>query len=1018
MTELSSKDKILKLLEFCKFSRKAFIKLLCLYRFPPARILSQVHAFLDMQDQLIEKCANDMFLMHNQLKTAKIINLDLFSAIDILTTGKYQQLPLIVKNRYVIENSLSDVDRMQTISRLENIIQMKLLSEQILPLAYKKSMEISEGCVKFTVPHEYSIKLTLILGEVEWWEIVDLKFFVESEDNLQLRDSQLNYLRMEAQNNLKSQSHCFKFKQLNDRLHNFCLQAKVKIIHSQGLQLITSQWENLLTVKNDVDLEFSFWKKGGENPSTYILKVVSPTSMVHNYLSNDEEDYVLLKVVDSLEENLSAQVDVQFFLYHSSNNTRKEIPISNLNLNSSMDTESILLNVTGHIANNLLEKWKSEILDVKDTIESEDGSYARLCVRFYRDNHVDFTINPRTGNISISIADSINPDADKRSMSNIIPNLESMINQDPMRIKECLNLLKLAIILERIESKVSLNGFKLINDPTQFLGLNVYAGQSAKPQMEEWFDVTSADLQAIHNTSWLQIAFSKVCEKLAELGLYFQYVLPMNSSFAGQSKISTVSPPLLLYYNLNTPSTALEQNSNLYIAKKLNYPVFLKVESGPLSIENLKDSIIYYKMIYRIPPELIDYFSSYTESDTVNHCSVNISDSALVVTFDDFDAFSSTFVDQLLVYECNERLEQFGVKISVYDENTLQLHFGNENAVFALVWSDAVWQLSIENQLQLEDLSTIIQTINQFIREKIHPYYWITYTRNIMLPIWNLNQMKTQLSSSYSTKVQVKVDRWDVDIYYLKFGLRFAIQNNTVELSDIGIKPKSNLQDNSPLFKDSIINNPNNAVVTREGLMTHISNEFKIPKYEDKIFVPLHQFLRLVSVVEGYIESVLAYFKFDEFLTGKVINKRTEVENLRIVIQVTKELVSAYTAHVHGRWFIQVKSNIPFINEFFSLVTEKVVVISKLQIHQLPSLIRCSFSWLQFSFSLTQLRPDILQDICSLGGISGQNDVSLNILLEIPDNLANMSGGKLSKGQPGVYRDSNDGNIYILVMVY
>ncbi|KAJ3315450.1 hypothetical protein HDV04_002992 [Boothiomyces sp. JEL0838] len=851
---------------------------------------------------------------------------------------------------------------------------------------------------------------------------------------------------MEAQNNLKSQSHCFKFKQLNDRLHNFCLQAKVKIIHSQGLQLVTSQWENLLTVKNDVDLEFSFWKKGGETPSTYILKVVSPTSMVHNYLSNDEEDYVLSKVVDSLEENLSTQVDVQFFLYHSSNNTKKEIPISNLNLNSSMDTESILLNVTGHIANNLLEKWKSEILDVKDTIESEDGSYARLCVRFYRDNHVDFTINPRTGNISISIADTINPDADKRSMSNIIPNLESMINQDPTRIKECLNLLKLAIILERIESKVSLNGFKLINDPTQFLGLNgmiklikpeasmsiyinslklkdcyfvitlaeqsdwngseiikdsvpikspdgsiinlltpssVYAGQSAKPQMEEWFDVTSADLQAIHNTSWLQIAFSKVCEKLVELDLYFQYVLPMNSSFAGQSKISTVSPPLLLYYNLNTPSTALEQNSNLYIAKKLNYPVFLKVESGPLSIENLEDSIIHYKMIYRIPPELIDHFSSYTERGTVNHCSVKISDSTLVATFDDFDAFSGNFVDQLRkttslfdfllsIYECNERLEQFGVKISVYDENTIHLHFGNENAVFALVWSDAVWQLSIENQLPLEDLSTIIQTINQFIREKIHPYYWITYTRNIMLPIWNLDRMKTQLSTSYSTKVQVKVDRWDVDIYYLKFGLRFAIQNNTVELSDIGIKSKSNLQDNSPLFKDSIINNPNNAVVTREGLITYISNEFKIPKYEDRIFVPLHQFLKLVSVVEGYIESVLAYFKFDEFLTGKVINKRTEVENLRIVIQI----------------------------------------------HQLPSLVRCSISWLQFSFSLTQLRPDILQDICSLGGISGQNDVSLNILLEIPDNLANMSGGKLSKGQPGVYRDSNDGNIYILVMIY
>jgi hypothetical protein len=86
-----------KLLEWVGFQRKRFIKILVLLRFPVEKNIYKVHHFIDQEDLKIETCANALFQIHNQLKAAPLPNLDLFSAIDVLTTGKYRQLPLVLK---------------------------------------------------------------------------------------------------------------------------------------------------------------------------------------------------------------------------------------------------------------------------------------------------------------------------------------------------------------------------------------------------------------------------------------------------------------------------------------------------------------------------------------------------------------------------------------------------------------------------------------------------------------------------------------------------------------------------------------------------------------------------------------------------------------------------------------------------------------------------------------------------------------------------------------------------------
>ncbi len=49
---------------------------------------------IDAQDRQIEQSANELFNIFNQLKVAQMPPHDLRTAIDVLGTGTYRQLPL------------------------------------------------------------------------------------------------------------------------------------------------------------------------------------------------------------------------------------------------------------------------------------------------------------------------------------------------------------------------------------------------------------------------------------------------------------------------------------------------------------------------------------------------------------------------------------------------------------------------------------------------------------------------------------------------------------------------------------------------------------------------------------------------------------------------------------------------------------------------------------------------------------------------------------------------------------
>jgi hypothetical protein len=140
--------------------------------------LFRIHELIDQQDQLIEKIPNDLFHLHSNLKLNTQPNLDLVTAIDVLLTGKYRQLPLIL-NR-MIPSVPDSKDQETALRKLDQMIQLKLFCDDNIPPELIRCMKVSSGLVEFHVPNMFLAHLTLLVGQ-DSWRIMKLEILVESD---------------------------------------------------------------------------------------------------------------------------------------------------------------------------------------------------------------------------------------------------------------------------------------------------------------------------------------------------------------------------------------------------------------------------------------------------------------------------------------------------------------------------------------------------------------------------------------------------------------------------------------------------------------------------------------------------------------------------------------------------------------------------------------------------------------------------------------------------------------------
>ena len=238
---------------------------------------TEILDFLDHQSSFFTDTADRLYnLAHDFLCQARLPAFAVPTAIDVLTTGTYPDLPRAIKDRYVPHEPLSAVEKERTLTRLNQVIKCRLVScslpDRITDFRVKK------GIVSFEVPNEFKVDLT-IRGEGPEipWTLLKLSILVEDstchDDRNLVHFNHLGFLHELCQSRLYNNEK--PICDLYSCLHSFCISLQLEVLQSQVQKLHSQRWRQYLTIdkyEEGSKLVLAYWKDEN-NGSTITVQV-------------------------------------------------------------------------------------------------------------------------------------------------------------------------------------------------------------------------------------------------------------------------------------------------------------------------------------------------------------------------------------------------------------------------------------------------------------------------------------------------------------------------------------------------------------------------------------------------------------------------------------------------------------------------------------------------------------------------------------------------------------------------
>lgn len=113
-----------------------------------------------------------------ELSQPRLRNHDLFTSLDVLTTGSYLRLPSAIKKFIVTPPLLEDAEVLRTLQDMEDAIRYRLRMWEIVPVEMGAG-KVENGRVYFTVPGLFDASLCLKgAGREEGWFFVHVEFLL------------------------------------------------------------------------------------------------------------------------------------------------------------------------------------------------------------------------------------------------------------------------------------------------------------------------------------------------------------------------------------------------------------------------------------------------------------------------------------------------------------------------------------------------------------------------------------------------------------------------------------------------------------------------------------------------------------------------------------------------------------------------------------------------------------------------------------------------------------------------
>lgn len=213
--------------------------------------------FIETAD-LLTKMARDT-LVHARLPSFHIP-----AAVEVLTTGSYNRLPLCIKDNLVKPDPIQAQEVDATLARLNQVIQHRLVTGNLLPQMRK--FKIEKGRVTFNVPNEFSVSLTMMGDGDLPWRLLDIEIQVEDKETGDMKlvhPLQVNYIHELVQRRLVNNQNSALCEVYNC-LHYFCQSLQLEVLYTQTLRLCRDRLDDNIHVEEYMvgnKLTVSYWRE-------------------------------------------------------------------------------------------------------------------------------------------------------------------------------------------------------------------------------------------------------------------------------------------------------------------------------------------------------------------------------------------------------------------------------------------------------------------------------------------------------------------------------------------------------------------------------------------------------------------------------------------------------------------------------------------------------------------------------------------------------------------------------------
>ncbi|XP_058828466.1 mediator of RNA polymerase II transcription subunit 14 [Topomyia yanbarensis] len=427
-------ERKIEIYNFSASTRQLFIRLLALVKWANSASKvdksAKIMGFLDKQSLLFIDTADMMSRMAREtLVSARLPNFHIPAAVEILTSGSYSRLPSIIRERIVPPDPITPLEKRQTLQRLNQVIQHRLVTGNLLPQLRK--FKIENGRVTFKVDHEFEVSLTVMGdGPNIPWRLLDIDILVEDKETgdgkALVHTLQVNYIHQLIQGRIVDSPDALA--EVYNCLHYFCQSLQLEVLYTQTLRLMRDRLDDNIHVDEYIPgtkLTVSYWRE---------------------LTNKDPKSELGYRLMIQTDQSDSAK---QLAILHVPSIGNKEADIADRAVRSDLLSMERLLVHTVYVRSLArLSDLKAELqLFLKDVDYSIQGTPAMLTVPVLnpclRAEQIYITVDTHTGMLRCHVP--------KHLDCPIMPEMQQSLNNDRSKLQHLISELRYWITQRRCE---------------------------------------------------------------------------------------------------------------------------------------------------------------------------------------------------------------------------------------------------------------------------------------------------------------------------------------------------------------------------------------------------------------------------------------------------------------------------------------------------------------------------------------------------------------------------------------